>query len=233
MLHLKNISKYYDIEKTNYFALKSISFNLNEGELVSITGKSGSGKSTLLNIIGLIDNLSEGEIFFYDRNINQFSEKEKTIFRRDFLGYIFQNFHLIPVLTALENVLLPGILQNRKKKIVEEEAKNLLECVGLIVVLNKQTKFLSGGQKQRVAIARALINQPKLILADEPTANLDKKNSEIIINLLMSLAKKNKATLIVVSHDREISELTEKQICLEDGKICSIKMKDEFNVTTF
>lgn len=233
MLHLKNISKYYDIEKTNYFALKSISFNLNEGELVSITGKSGSGKSTLLNIIGLIDNLSEGEIFFYDRNINQFSEKEKTIFRRDFLGYIFQNFHLIPVLTALENVLLPGILQNRKKKIVEEEAKNLLECVGLIDVLNKQTKFLSGGQKQRVAIARALINQPKLILADEPTANLDKKNSEIIINLLMSLAKKNKATLIVVSHDREISELTEKQICLEDGKICSIKMKDEFNVTTF
>ena len=233
MLLLKNISKYYDIEKTNYFALKSISFNLNEGELVSITGKSGSGKSTLLNIIGLIDNLSEGEIFFYDRNINQFSEKEKTIFRRDFLGYIFQNFHLIPVLTALENVLLPGILQNRKKKIVEEEAKNLLECVGLIDVLNKQTKFLSGGQKQRVAIARALINQPKLILADEPTANLDKKNSEIIINLLMSLAKKNKATLIVVSHDREISELTEKQICLEDGKICSIKMKDEFNVTTF
>ncbi len=233
MLHLKNISKYYDIEKTNYFALKSISFNLNEGELVSITGKSGSGESTLLNIIGLIDNLSEGEIFFYDRNINQFSEKEKTIFRRDFLGYIFQNFHLIPVLTALENVLLPGILQNRKKKIVEEEAKNLLECVGLIDVLNKQTKFLSGGQKQRVAIARALINQPKLILADEPTANLDKKNSEIIINLLMSLAKKNKATLIVVSHDREISELTEKQICLEDGKICSIKMKDEFNVTTF
>lgn len=223
MLVLNEICKTYSLEENSLVALRNVSLSLGEGEICAITGPSGSGKSTLLNVAGLIDDPNSGDIEYFGKQLNVLSEKEKTKFRRDTISYIFQKFHLVPVLTAIENVSLPALLQGKNQQLVIEKSKELLKSVGLEEHSNRQVKFLSGGQRQRVAIARSLINCPKVILADEPTANLDANSGKMVLDLLFSLARQHKIALLIVTHDEKIAERADRRVHLVDGRISSFE----------
>ena len=213
ILKLENVTKRYKTKVENLTILSNINLEIFEGDLVSIQGKSGSGKTTLLNLIGLLDTKYEGKIDY----INHINEKNLEKIRAKNVGFVFQFHYLLPEFTALENVMLPALALKEKEKVeIEKRAKELLEVVGLKDRLNFYPSELSGGQKQRVAIARALINQPKIILADEPTGNLDDENSQKINNLFIKLNKEEKQTIILVTHSTELANIADKKYILHN-----------------
>lgn len=191
---------------------------MEEGEFISILGRSGSGKSTLLNIMGLLDRVDGGKIFIGGQEVDKLSEEERDKIKNQMIGFVFQFHYLLPEFTALENVMLPALLNNFDKKLeMEKRAKELLEKVGLGERENHKPSQLSGGEKQRVAIARALINSPKILLADEPTGNLDEETSEMIFKILKDINKNEKQTIIVVTHSKDLAEISDKQLYLKKG----------------
>ena len=220
ILELKHLEKYYQETGTKLHIIRDLSFNIERGEFVTILGRSGSGKSTLLNLIGLLDKADDGEIILGGKFLSKVTENEKNRFRNEFLGFVFQFHYLLPEFTALENVMLPAMLAKKmKKEEIEVRAKELLNSVGLGERLQHKPNQLSGGEKQRVAIARALINQPKLLLADEPTGNLDEETSETIFSIFKEINEKYGQTIIVVTHSRELAKISSRQIYLKKGML--------------
>ena len=211
LLEVKNVSKIYG----DLHALKEVSFQVRKGEWVAIMGSSGSGKSTMMNIIGCMDKPSIGEVILDGQDITKESQNSLTKIRREKIGLIFQQFHLIPYLTALENVMVAQYYHSIPD---EQEALQALERVGLKDRAKHLPSQLSGGEQQRVCIARALINSPEIILADEPTGNLDEVNEKIVIDILTQLDEEG-STIIVVTHDLEVGDVAERKIILEYGKI--------------
>jgi len=198
--------------------LKKLNLEVKRGEFVSILGKSGSGKSTLLNIMGLLDKIDGGKIWIDNKEVSSLNEMERNNIKNHFLGFVFQFHYLMSEFTALENVMIPALLNNFKNKAeVEKEAKELLEIVGLAERIKHKPNQLSGGEKQRVAIARAMINKPKLILADEPTGNLDEDTGELIFSLFRKINKEHNQSIVVVTHARDLSQVTDRQIYLKRG----------------
>lgn len=219
LIEFKNVHKSYDMGGSMYQALKGVSITIKSGEFVVIMGRSGSGKTTLLNLMGLLDIPSQGDIIVNDKHIQTLSDDDLSHIRRDKIGYIFQTFNLIPVLTALENVEYPLMLLNLPAKEREEKALEALRIVGLEKYAHHKPAQLSGGQRQRVAIARAITKNPIFILADEPTANLDSQTSDEITNLLTKLQKDLNTTIVYCSHDPEIVSRAKRIINLKDGLI--------------
>jgi putative ABC transport system ATP-binding protein len=220
LVELKQVAKYYQMGEISVQALKNIDLNIDRQSFVSFVGPSGSGKTTLLNLIGCLDKPSSGQVFVNDTAVNIFSNKQAAQFRGQHLGFIFQNFNLLPVLTTYENVEYPLIMvknipvNERRSKIMHH-----LEAVGMIDQKDKYPSQLSGGQKQRVAVARALVTDPKLVLADEPTANLDHASAFRVIKLMRNMQHDFKTTFIFSTHDPKIVKEAEVIYTLEDGKI--------------
>ena len=217
LIEVKNLSKLYGSGEAEITALKNINLNIEQGEFVAIVGPSGSGKSTLLHLLGGVDKPSSGEVIIKVESIYKLKEKELAILRRRKLGFVFQFFNLIPVLTAEENIEMPVLLDGGK--IDKEYLEDLLKLLGLENRRKHHPSELSGGQQQRVSIGRALANKPAVILADEPTGNLDSQNSKEILELLKYSAKKYKQTLILITHDINIARAADRVITIEDGKI--------------
>ena len=217
ILKIEKISKTYEIGKNQIKALNNISFKVDKGEFISIIGASGSGKTTLLHMIAGVDKPTFGNVFLEGININKLSEEKLAILKRRKLGLIYQDYNLIQTLNVEENIILPILLDN--KKVNPNKLNNILE----ILNLENRRKFfpsqLSGGEQQRVAIARSLIYEPSVILADEPTGNLDSKNSSNILNLFKTLNKKYNQTIIIATHNLEIAKKTDRTLELKDGKI--------------
>lgn len=219
LIEVKNLNKIYGSGEAEVKALKNINLNIEQGEFVAIVGQSGSGKSTLLHLIGGVDIPSSGEVIIDGKSIYKLKEKELSILRRRKLGFIFQFFNLIPVLTAQENIEMPVLLDN--EKIDKKYMNELLRILGLEERKNNYPSQLSGGQQQRVSIGRALANKPSIILADEPTGNIDSKNSKEVLELLKYCAKKYNQTLILITHDINIAKSADRVITIEDGEIIS------------
>lgn len=219
MIELKSISKTYKGKGIQTKALKEIDLKINQGEFVAIMGKSGCGKTTLLNILGCMDGFDEGEYLFNNSNISDLDKKELALFRNENIGFIFQAFHLVNDMTAVENVELPMGFAGVKIKEMRNRAMKLLEYVGLEEKASHRPTELSGGQQQRVAIARALANNPKVIFADEPTGNLDEECGTQVMNLLKELNEKNDVTIIMVTHDPDIAKYADYIIHMRDGRI--------------
>lgn len=218
MIILNNIIKEYSLNSNKTKALNDISLYVHRGDFLAITGKSGCGKSTLLNILGLIDKPTAGEYLFNDENLCGLSEHRTSQFRKDNIGFIFQDFNLLHELTVFENVALPLKYRNFSKSETKDKVNAILNKFNIYHRKNHIISEISGGESQRVAIARSLVYSPKLILADEPTGNLDSENSKIIINLLNELNGEGN-TIILVTHDLEIANNCKRQIILSDGKI--------------
>lgn len=220
IMTLKDVNKFYFETKNKLHILRNLNLEIKKGEFLSILGRSGSGKSTLLNVMGLLDKADSGEIWIEGKNISSLTENERNEIKNNFLGFVFQFHYLLNEFTALENVMIPALLKNFKdKKEIEEEAKKLLEIVGLRDRISHKPNQLSGGEKQRVAIARAMINKPALILADEPTGNLDEETSEVIFSLFKKLNKELNQTVVVVTHSKDLSLITDRQVYLKKGVI--------------
>jgi lipoprotein-releasing system ATP-binding protein len=218
ILKLENIEKYYSGNIDKLHIIRNLSLTVEEGELISILGRSGSGKSTLLNIIGLLDKIDGGKIYIGGQEVEKLSEEKKDILKNGMLGFVFQFHYLLPEFTALENVMLPALVNDFKnRKEVEKRAMEILEAVGLKDRVKHKPSQLSGGEKQRVAIARALINSPKILLADEPTGNLDEETSETIFDILRDINKNRKQTIIVVTHSKDLAKISDKKLYLKKG----------------
>jgi putative ABC transport system ATP-binding protein len=220
MLRVTSLTKEFSAGDTKVVALDDISFEVGTGQFVSIVGRSGSGKSTLLALIGALDTPTSGKIEVDDDEITKVPPRALTKYRRDKLGFVFQSYNLVPNLTAVENVMLPMELAGVKKEEREARARKLLDQVGLSG--NKQGRRpgrLSGGEEQRVAIARALANHPKVILADEPTGNLDSQTAKVIVELLQQLARTQNTTILTVTHDPAVAKRGDVTFHLEDGKL--------------
>lgn len=216
---LENISKKYDEYGVVVKALNKVSLKIYPGEFVSIIGPSGCGKSTLLHCMGLLDRPTTGNIYIEGKNTSEISGKEVAMFRGSKLGFVFQNYNLIPRLTVLENVILPGLIMQKESNKLEKKAKELLKEVGIYHRVNHKGIHLSGGEQQRVAIARSLINDPIIILADEPTGALDSDSSKEIMELLVQVNKIRNVTSVFVSHDMNITSYGKRTIALKDGII--------------
>lgn len=219
ILTVKNLEKTYKTDIETLTVLKNLNFEAVEGSKTAIVGESGSGKSTLLNIIGSIDTATGGTVQAGKWNLTSLSEREKSEYRSSFLGLVFQFHYLLKDFTALENVFMPAFMAGVPRKTAEEKARALLDDVGLSKRISHLPSELSGGERQRVAVARALINDPPLILADEPTGNLDPANAVLISELLFSMADKYKKTLILVTHDLKIAEKCADRYTIADGRL--------------
>ena len=217
---IKDLVKNYQVESKELPILKGLNLSVQKGSALCITGPSGSGKSTLLNIMGALDCPNAGEVLYYSRDICKFTDEQMAFFRRTKLGFVFQFHHLLWEFTVLENIMLPGYINGHAKKICLERASFLAESLGLKERISHYPSQLSGGEQQRVAVARALMNEPEILLADEPVGNLDRKNSLIIRDLFFELREKFRLTLIAVSHDTFFSEAFPLILKLEDGEIC-------------
>ncbi|MFT3748701.1 MAG: ABC transporter ATP-binding protein [Agriterribacter sp.] len=217
MIHLQNIEKVYRTDTVETLALSSISLNVEKGEFLSIMGPSGCGKSTLLNIMGLLDTPTKGDVKIDDQKTDRFSDKELAQFRNKKLGFIFQSYHLINDLKVLDNVELPMLYRSSTSKERTSLAKEALEKVGLSNRVRHFPTQLSGGQKQRVAIARAIVGQPEIILADEPTGNLDSAMGNEIMEILLHLNKTEGTTIVMVTHDENMARKTHRLVRLFDG----------------
>ena len=219
ILKVENLTKIYGKGDTKVIALDNVSFKVNKGEFVAITGSSGSGKSTLLHLMGGVDRPTSGKVFIDGKDIYSMSNDNLAIFRRRQVGLVYQFYNLIPILNVEENIMLPCRLDNRK--VSKERLNEIIDILGLKNRKNHLPNELSGGQQQRVSIGRAIINNPALVLADEPTGNLDSKASDEIIELLKDSNQKYKQTVIIITHDVEIAKEANRVITSEDGKIVS------------
>lgn len=218
ILRLENIEKYYSGSVDRLHIIRNLNLSVEEGEFISILGRSGSGKSTLLNVIGLLDKIDGGKIFIDGKEVDVLSDAEKDRLKNKMLGFVFQFHYLLPEFTALENVMLPALIDDFSNKFeIEKRAMELLKSVGLEERVHHKPSQLSGGEKQRVAIARALINSPKILLADEPTGNLDEETSETIFNILRDINKNRKQTIIVVTHSKDLAQISDKKLYLKKG----------------
>lgn len=213
----EDLTREYGFGDNKVIALNHVSFSVEEGEFVTILGPSGSGKSTLLHLLGGVDKPTSGKVYIGGQSIYEMKERELTAFRRREIGQIYQFYNLIPVLNVEENICLPMLLDHRQAE--RKDLDELLELLGLTERVNHLPSELSGGQQQRVAIGRALISKPKLILADEPTGNLDQKNSREIIKLFRELNEKYGQTILLITHDEKIAEHAERILVIEDGRI--------------
>jgi putative ABC transport system ATP-binding protein len=216
---LKNVTKVYRTEEVEVYALKDISLEIKEGEYTAIIGPSGSGKSTLLHIMGCLDKPTSGKVFLDGVDVSKLNDLELARFRGKKIGFVFQFFNLYPTLNVLENVELPMIIAETYKEERRKRALELLKAVGMEKRISHLPSQLSGGERQRVAIARALANNPTLILADEPTGNLDSKSGEEILQLLKKLQEKENKTVVIVTHNQRVVKYAERIIYLKDGKI--------------
>ena len=217
VLRTEELTREYGFGDNKVVALNHVSFSVEEGEFVTILGPSGSGKSTLLHLLGGVDKPTSGKVYIGGQSIYEMKERELTTFRRREIGQIYQFYNLIPVLNVEENICLPMLLDHRQAE--RKDLDELLELLGLTERVNHLPSELSGGQQQRVAIGRALISKPKLILADEPTGNLDQKNSREIIKLFRELNEKYGQTILLITHDEKIAEHAERILVIEDGRI--------------
>jgi putative ABC transport system ATP-binding protein len=221
IIEIKNLVKIFKDSVQEVCAVNNLTLNIGEGEFTAIVGPSGSGKTTLLNLIGGLDAPTSGSIYVEGKNISLLKEKEMTAFRLHHIGFVFQAYNLIPVLTAKENVAFVMELQGRKKDEIEKRATELLQAVGLGDRTDSRPAKLSGGQQQRVAVARALSSKPKFILADEPTANLDSKSAENLLDIMEKLNQQESITFVFSTHDPRIVAKARRIITLEDGKVVS------------
>ena len=217
ILKAENLVKIYGQGENEVKALNNVSLEIEEGEFVSIVGSSGSGKSTLLNMLGGLDRLTSGDIYINNKKLGDMKDEELTIFRRRNIGFVFQNYNLVPILNVYENIVLPIELDGMK--IDEEYIDSIINTLGLNQKLTNMPNNLSGGQQQRVAIARAIATKPAIILADEPTGNLDSKTSMDVIGLLKMTSQKFNQTIVMITHNEEIAQLADRIIRIEDGKI--------------
>ncbi len=218
IIRMTDITKVYGVDEAETTVLKDIHLLVKKGDFLGITGRSGSGKSTLMHIIGLLDTPTSGSYILNGTDVSKLKEDEQAFQRNKEIGFVFQQFNLLPKLSALENVILPAVYAGVNKKERAEKATMLLTMLGLEKHINKRPNQMSGGQQQRVAIARALMNDPQLILADEPTGNLDTKSGEDVMNTLKQLNKEGK-TIILITHEHDIAIQAKKLIQLEDGKL--------------
>ena len=215
MIKVSSVTKSYG----SLQVLKGVNLEIQQGEIVWIVGASGAGKTTLLQLIGTLDNPDTGNINFLDTNVSILTKKELARFRNKNIGFVFQFHHLLPEFTALENVCIPGYLSNTPKKEIEARAADLLKMLGLKDRINHKPSELSGGEQQRVSVARALINNPSVILADEPSGNLDSQNAEELHNLFFSLRDKFNQTFIIVTHNDILSNMSDRKLVMKDGVI--------------
>jgi putative ABC transport system ATP-binding protein len=230
IVRAKGVTKTYEIGGQPVHALRGVDIDIKRGEYISIMGPSGSGKSTLFNMIGGLDKPSTGTVFIDEVDMAQLDAFELAWLRCRKIGYIFQTFNLIPVMTALENITLPMIFAGATLEEQMEKGKRLLEQVGIAHRMHNKPSQLSGGQQQRVAIARSLANDPAIILADEPTGNLDQKTGKEIIELLKKLNKESGATIITATHDDKMLDVSDRIVWVSDGKIEKIRRRDEVNI---
>lgn len=221
ILRVKNLTKVYGKGTTKVVALDGVSFTVNKGEFIAIVGASGSGKSTLLHLIGGVDRPTSGKVFIDGKDITKFDDEKLAIFRRRQVGLIYQFYNLIPILNVEENITLPLNLDNRK--VDEKKLNELIETLGLTSRRKHLPNELSGGQQQRTSIGRALITSPAIILADEPTGNLDSKSSDEIVELLKKSNRDLKQTIIMITHNMEIAKCADRIITIEDGRIEDVK----------
>ena len=217
MIEIKNITKSYGHEKNKVEVLKDISFSMKEGSFVAVMGTSGSGKTTLLNCISGIDMIDSGEILYEKKDITKLTSEQRKIFRRQNIGMVFQSFDLLPILNVRENILLPMKLNHLKPN--EDYFNEIVGILGINSKLKSRISELSGGEQQRVAIARALITKPKLICADEPTGNLDRKNTLEVMNLFKRINTEMNTTILMITHDYQVAEYADEIIKIDDGRI--------------
>ncbi len=223
MINVDSVHKSYDLGETSVHALRGVTFSIEKGEFVSIMGPSGSGKSTLMNIIGCLDTPSEGTYFLNQRNVGQLDEEQLAGIRNQEIGFIFQQFHLLPRSTALENVALPLKYASVQRAEQLSRAEEVLNKVGLSGRLSHKPTELSGGEQQRVAIARALVNSPSILFADEPTGNLDSKTGKEVLEIFKELNEKGQ-TIVVITHEHTIAKQSQRTITIKDGEIESDSM---------
>lgn len=221
IIKVDKINKYYGQGVGSFKVLNDISLTINEGEIISIVGPSGAGKSTLLNVIGCLDGFDEGNLTIMDKATNRLNIDQLANFRNTSLGFIYQMHNLLPEFTALENVMMPLLIRRVSRKEAEKQSINLLDRFGLTDRMEHKPAELSGGECQRISAARAIVGNPRIILADEPTGSLDRENSLNLIKFLFELGREYNTTIIMVTHDKEIANLTERKITLVDGKILS------------
>lgn len=232
ILQVIDVTKVYEGKVTNR-ALNQLSFDVEKGEFLAVMGSSGSGKTTLLNLISTIDRPTSGEIIFDGTKPQNFNKNELAYFRRRELGFVFQDFNLLPMLTVEENIIMPLTLDNQPVEVMEERLEELAEKLDLKSFLHKRPNEISGGQAQRVAIARALIHQPTIILADEPTGNLDSKNSREVLELLWKINKEKQTTIIMVTHDPIAASFCDRVLFIKDGEFFNEIYRDERRQTFF
>ena len=199
--------------------LNGIDISINKGEIVSVVGKSGAGKTTLLQILGTLEKPTNGKVFFNDKDVFLLNKNELAAFRNKNIGFVFQSHHLLPEFTALENVCIPAYIAKSTKKLANERAKYLIDLMGLSNRFDHKPSELSGGEQQRISVARALMNNPQVVLADEPSGNLDSKTAESLHELFFKLREVNQQTFIIVTHNNKLAELADKKITIKDGKM--------------
>ena len=217
IIRLENVSKIYGTGENRLAALDHVNLSVQKGESVAVVGASGSGKSTLLHVVGGVDSVTEGKVFIEDKDVTKLNDEEMSIFRRRKIGFVFQSYHLIPVLTVEENIQMPVLLDHRKPD--KEYTEYILEMLGIQDKRKSLPSQLSGGQQQRVAIARALANRPTILLADEPTGALDSKNGEEVMALLQKSVKELKQTLMLITHNVDLAREADRIIKMVDGRI--------------
>lgn len=217
ILETKNLKKIYGNGDTAVHALDGVNLTVENGEFVAIVGTSGSGKSTLLHMLGGLDRPTEGEVFVDGKNLFSMKEEELTIFRRRKIGFVFQSYNLVPILSVYENIVLP--IQLDGEKVDESYVKEVIDVLGLPEKIHNLPNQLSGGQQQRVAIARALVTKPAILLADEPTGNLDSRTSQDVLGLLKVTGQKFSQTIVMITHNEEIAQLADRIVRIEDGRI--------------
>ena len=223
LISVEGVSKVFKVGEENFTALRDINLEIDSGSFMSFVGPSGSGKTTILNLIGGLDVPTAGNIFFKNTKLSAMNRNQMAQYRRKNIGFIFQTYNLFPVYSVYENILFPLLLNGSKEKDARERVMNIINKVGLSDQVKKRPSQLSGGQCQRVAIARALVKDPLLILADEPTANLDSKNSLQILELMSELNQQYKAAVVFSTHDEKVTRYVRREVGLEDGKIISDK----------
>ena len=220
LIQLEDIHKTYHLGEVDVPVLKGISLSVAQGELMALMGTSGSGKSTLMNILGCLDHPTTGEYWLDGEEISGLSAKQRAMVRKRMIGFVFQTFNLLPRTSALENVMMPlAYVEDMAERQIRQRATELLQKVGLAERLDHQPSQLSGGQQQRVAIARALVNQPRILLADEPTGNLDSETGAAIVDLLLKLARDRKKSLLIVTHDTSLATRGDRELHIKDGRL--------------